>query len=97
MMNLVEAALRAEALLYCRLDGSTPAKARQDMIRDFVSRAAGSPTVFLISLKAGGVGLNLTAASECHLLEPWWNAAVEEQAMVRRCFASCIPVYIAEL
>ncbi len=43
----------------------------------------GSPTVFLASLKAGGVGMNLTAADAVHILEPWWNSSVEEQAADR--------------
>ena len=43
----------------------------------------GSPAVFLASLKAGGVGMNLTAADAVHILEPWWNASIEEQAADR--------------
>ena len=45
--------------------------------------AADSPRILLVSLKAGGVGLNLTAATRVHLLDPWWNSSVEEQAMDR--------------
>jgi SNF2 family DNA or RNA helicase len=43
--------------------------------------------VFLASLKAAGLGTNLTAASHVHMLDPWWNPAVEDQAMVRRSIA----------
>jgi SWI/SNF-related matrix-associated actin-dependent regulator of chromatin subfamily A3 len=42
-----------------------------------------SPRVFLASLKAAGLGTNLTAATHVHMLDPWWNPAVEDQAMVR--------------
>ena len=44
----------------------------------------GTDPVFLISLKAGGVGLNLTEADYCFLLDPWWNPAIETQAIDRR-------------
>ncbi|GLC34103.1 hypothetical protein PLESTB_000837700 [Pleodorina starrii] len=83
MLNLVGRALDAAGLPYVRLDGSTPAKARGEMVREFARREAGSPLVFLVSLKAGGVGMNLTAASHVHMLDPWWNPSVEEQAMDR--------------
>ncbi|KXZ51801.1 hypothetical protein GPECTOR_11g243 [Gonium pectorale] len=83
MLNLVGRALEAAGLAYVRLDGSTPAKARAEMLRTFASREPDSPLVFLASLKAGGVGMNLTAASQVHMLDPWWNPAVEEQAMDR--------------
>ena len=63
---------------YCYLDGST--RRRADVIAEFKDGAA---PVFLISLKAGGVGLNLTEADYCVLLDPWWNPAVEAQAVDR--------------
>ncbi len=62
------------------LDGSTPAAQRTQQIDHF---QAGGSEVFLLSLKAGGTGLNLTAASDVVLLEPWWNPAVEDQAADR--------------
>lgn len=62
------------------LDGSTPAGQRAQQIDQF---QAGGADVFLLSLKAGGTGLNLTAASDVVLLEPWWNPAVEDQAADR--------------
>ncbi|GFR51518.1 hypothetical protein Agub_g13934, partial [Astrephomene gubernaculifera] len=83
MLDLVAAALSAARLPYVRLDGSTPARERAEAVRRFDGRGADTPLVFLASLKAGGVGMNLTAASHVHLLDPWWNPAVEEQAMDR--------------
>ncbi len=65
---------------YQYLDGSTPAKARSERIAAFQS---GEGDVFLISLKAGGVGLNLTAADYVIHMDPWWNPAVEDQASDR--------------
>jgi SNF2 family DNA or RNA helicase len=61
------------------LDGQTTR--RQDVINDFKKNEEKS--VFLISLKAGGVGLNLTEASYCFLVDPWWNPAIEAQAIDR--------------
>ena len=62
------------------LDGTTPMKQRSDLVEDFQS---GRCPVFLISLKAGGLGLNLTEANYVILLDPWWNPSVEEQAIDR--------------
>lgn len=70
--------LRAEGLGYAYLDGST--RRRDEVIRGF---AEGDDPVFLISLKAGGVGLNLTMADYAVLADPWWNPAVEAQAVDR--------------
>jgi SNF2 family DNA or RNA helicase len=78
-LALVRAALEAEGLAYEYLDGST--KDRQARVERFQSDAACP--VFLISLKAGGHGLNLTAADYVYLLDPWWNPAVEAQAIDR--------------
>jgi SNF2 family DNA or RNA helicase len=61
------------------LDGGT--KDRESIVKQFQEDADIS--IFLISLKAGGVGLNLTAADYVFLLDPWWNAAVEQQAIDR--------------
>lgn len=65
-------------ILHCRLDGRT--KNRAAVVETFRSGAA---PVFLISLKAGGFGLNLTEADYCILLDPWWNPAAEAQAVDR--------------
>ncbi|KAI7841955.1 hypothetical protein COHA_004482 [Chlorella ohadii] len=82
-LDIVEPALAAAGFATARLDGKTPAKRRGELLRNFASGAASAPTVLLVSLKAGGVGLNLVAASRVHLLDPWWNPSVEEQAMDR--------------
>jgi SNF2 family DNA or RNA helicase len=63
------------------LDGSVPAKERGEIVRQF--QEEDKPHLFLLSLKAGGVGLNLTSAQSAVLLEPWWNEAVELQAIDR--------------
>ncbi len=70
--------LDQERIGYCYLDGRT--RRRERVIERF--RDGGDP-VFLISLKAGGFGLNLTEADYCFLLDPWWNPAVEAQAIDR--------------
>jgi non-specific serine/threonine protein kinase len=62
-------------------DGSYTAIQREQAIRDFQDN--DECTVFLISLKAGGMGLNLTAADYVYIVDPWWNPAVEQQAIDR--------------
>ena len=62
------------------LDGSIPIKERQGMVDAFQS---GKGQAFLISLKAGGLGLNLTGANYVIHLDPWWNPAIEQQATDR--------------
>ena len=79
LLDRVEPALRAAGLDYLRLDGAT--RDRADVVTKFQS--SGGPPVLLISLKAGGTGLNLTAADHVFLLDPWWNPAVEDQAKDR--------------
>jgi SNF2 family DNA or RNA helicase len=74
----VRARLDAEGLPYAYLDGRT--RDRQRRIDEFRS---GRAPVFLISLKAGGFGLNLTEADYVFVLDPWWNPAVEAQAVDR--------------
>ena len=66
-------------LQHVRLDGSMSAEERRKALRRF--REERGVRVLLLSLKAGGVGLNLTAATRVYLLDPWWNPAVEEQAI----------------
>lgn len=78
MLDLIGEALEGQGTVYCRLDGST--KNREDVVRQFQE---GDIPVFLISLKAGGVGLNLTAADTVIHFDPWWNPAVEAQATDR--------------
>ena len=79
-LRLVEDYLKRAGIVYQYLDGATPAKARAERIAAF---QAGQGDVFLISLKAGGVGLNLTAADYVIHMDPWWNPAVEDQASDR--------------
>ncbi|MCR5558734.1 MAG: DEAD/DEAH box helicase [Schwartzia sp.] len=67
-------------LKYYSLDGSTPALTRVSLVKDFNT---GNVPVFLISLKAGGTGLNLTGADMVIHYDPWWNPAVEDQATDR--------------
>jgi superfamily II DNA or RNA helicase len=78
-LDLVEAELVAAGLESCRLDGST--RDRAAVVDRF--QAPDGPPVFLVSLKAGGTGLNLTAADYVFHLDPWWNPAVEDQAVDR--------------
>lgn len=81
MLSLLRQAFDKEKIVYSYLDGSTPAAKRQDAVDDFQTNE--KIKVFLISLKAGGVGLNLTAADYVYLIDPWWNPAVEQQAIDR--------------
>jgi SNF2 family DNA or RNA helicase len=70
--------LVAEGIEYVYLDGRT--RNRPTRVAEFTR---GSAPVFLISLKAGGFGLNLTEADYCFVLDPWWNPATETQAIDR--------------
>jgi len=79
-LSLVREHLDREGIAYRYLDGSTPSKERQRQVQEF---QAGHGDLFLISLKAGGVGLNLTAADYVIHMDPWWNPAVEDQASDR--------------
>ena len=79
LLDLVEARLKEAELKYLRLDGST--EDRAGVVAGF--QAASGPPVMLVSLRAGGTGLNLTAADHVYLLDPWWNPAVEDQAADR--------------
>ncbi|HEY8966543.1 MAG TPA: SNF2-related protein [Candidatus Methylacidiphilales bacterium] len=83
-LDLIEARLRAEGIAFCRLDGSTSPAARQAEIDRF-QNGTGPEAVplFLISLKAGGAGINLTAADTVVHCDPWWNPAAEDQATSR--------------
>lgn len=79
-LALIRKALDERQITYEYLDGSTPAAARQQRVDDFQN---GTANAFLISLKAGGTGLNLTAADYVIHMDPWWNPAVEDQATDR--------------
>lgn len=80
-LNLIEKWLKREGFNCLRLDGSTPVPHRKKLVQAFQNSA--EPSVFLISLKAGGKGLNLTRATYVYHMDPWWNPAVENQASDR--------------
>jgi SNF2 family DNA or RNA helicase len=80
MLNIIKEMLDDKNIEYMYLDGSTEIKQRGNLVRDFNE---GIGSVFLISLKAGGTGLNLTGADMVIHYDPWWNPAVEDQATDR--------------
>jgi SNF2 family DNA or RNA helicase len=87
-LDLLEARLRREGVEFFRLDGSLNLKQRSKVLDAFricttsgLKKTRGS--VLLMSMAAGGEGLNLTAASTCFLCEPWWNSAKEDQCVSR--------------
>ncbi|MCQ2146434.1 MAG: SWF/SNF helicase family protein [Bacteroidales bacterium] len=79
-LELVGQSLQREGIDYLYLDGQTPMKERSMLVTKFQS---GQCPVFLISLKAGGLGLNLTAANYVIMMDPWWNPSIEDQAADR--------------
>ena len=79
-LQLLRRGLDEAGLAWQYLDGATPAAERTRRVAAF---QAGQGDVFLISLKAGGFGLNLTAADYVIIADPWWNPAAEDQAMGR--------------
>ena len=79
-LGLIRDACDCNGITYQYLDGQTTPKARQQRVEAFQN---GTDDVFLISLKAGGTGLNLTAADYVIHMDPWWNPAVEDQATDR--------------
>jgi non-specific serine/threonine protein kinase len=81
MLALIRERLAELGVAYEYFDGSTSAQDREKAIRNF--QDSEQVRVFLISLKAGGVGLNLTAADYVYIVDPWWNPAVEQQAIDR--------------
>ncbi len=81
MLKLVEETLISHGISYLYLDGSSSAMQRKQLVKQF--QEDDGIRVFLISLKAGGVGLNLTSADYVYLVDPWWNPASEQQAIDR--------------
>lgn len=81
MLDIVQDALNRKKLKFVRLDGSMSQAQRAKSIRQFNNN--DSCRIILISLKAGGVGLNLTVANKVILLDPWWNPSTEDQAIDR--------------
>lgn len=77
-LHTIAERLQTEGIDYLYLDGTT--RNRPQVLKDF---AEGAAPVFLISLKAGGFGLNLTEADHCFIMDPWWNPAAEQQAVDR--------------
>ncbi|MBC7692886.1 MAG: DEAD/DEAH box helicase [Methylotenera sp.] len=78
-LDLIEPQLRERGITHSRLDGTT--RDREKVVTEF--QTDQGPAVMLISLKAGGVGLTLTAADHIYIMDPWWNPAVENQAADR--------------
>lgn len=83
MLQLVKEELDDRKMKYSYLDGKTPAKERKNIVDDFQNNDTSQ--LFLLSLKAGGVGLNLTVAEYVVILDPWWNPSAEAQA-IDRCY-----------
>jgi non-specific serine/threonine protein kinase len=81
MLSLIKEKLTENNIEFEYFDGSTSATDREKAIQNFQTNE--NCRVFLISLKAGGVGLNLTAADYVYIVDPWWNPAVEQQAIDR--------------
>ena len=81
MLGLIKEKLKEQEIPFEYFDGSTSAPDREKAIQNFQQN--DECRVFLISLKAGGVGLNLTAADYVYIVDPWWNPAVEQQAIDR--------------
>ncbi|CAO2045986.1 unnamed protein product [Urochloa humidicola] len=80
-LDLLQIPLSRKNISFARLDGTLNLQQREKVIKEF-SEDRGI-LVLLMSLKAGGVGINLTAASNAFVMDPWWNPAVEEQAVMR--------------
>lgn len=79
-LSLIREELKKQKIDYFYLDGSTSPKKRKKLVKEFEE---GKCPVFLLSLKAGGTGINLTSASYVVHMDPWWNPAVEDQATDR--------------
>jgi len=80
-MSLIEPALQRVNMKFLRLDGSMAQKTRAAVLEEF--RQSNKFTILLLSLRAGGVGLNLTTAKRVYMMDPWWSFAVEAQAIDR--------------
>lgn len=82
MLDLLAKACTEQGIAYYHFDGQTPPAKRGEMVAQF-QEPGNTTNVFLISLKAGNAGLNLTAAGYVFLVDPWWNTAVQQQAIDR--------------
>lgn len=83
MLKVIEKQIQDSGMKYAYLDGQSSQKERQDNVNKFQEEE--DCRIFLISLKAGGTGLNLMAADYVYIVDPWWNPAVENQA-IDRCY-----------
>ncbi|KAK7686707.1 hypothetical protein QCA50_010307 [Cerrena zonata] len=81
-LDLIQTMLEREKYTWYRFDGSMDVKKRNEAITEFKS-SSREPKVLIVSLKAGGVGLNLTNANHVFMMDCWWNAATENQAIDR--------------
>lgn len=79
LLDRIEPHLTQQGISFCRIDGTT--EGRGDLVELFQSNEG--PNVMLLSLKAGGLGLTLTAADHVYIVDPWWNPAAEDQAADR--------------
>ena len=85
-LDLIAPQLKRHGFEHLRFDGTMSQKVRSQVLREFSaenSHDPKAPKILLLSLRAGGVGLNLTAASRCYMMDPWWSFAVEAQAIDR--------------
>ncbi|OJV56359.1 MAG: hypothetical protein BGO31_14830 [Bacteroidetes bacterium 43-16] len=82
MLHLIAQACRNKGLAFYHFDGDTPLAQRKEMVEQFQD-PGNTTNIFLISLKTGNAGLNLTAAEYVFLVDPWWNQAVQQQAIDR--------------
>ncbi|KAI9889038.1 MAG: DNA helicase rad5 [Vezdaea aestivalis] len=80
-LDLIEPALKMDGIRFLRFDGTMAQKQRAEVLRRFADECG--ETVLLLSLRAGGVGLNLTQANSVFMMDPWWSFAVEAQAIDR--------------
>jgi len=79
--DLLEIRFTQKGIKFLRFDGKLSQKHKEKVLKEFSE--SQDKLVLMMSLKAGGVGLNLTAASNVFMMDPWWNPAVEEQAIMR--------------
>ena len=84
-LDLISPQLDRHSITHLRFDGTMSQKIRASVLRSFSAENSdpSAPRVLLLSLRAGGVGLNLTAANRCYMMDPWWSFAVEAQAIDR--------------
>lgn len=82
MLHLIAGRLKEQGTFYYHFDGDTPIAQRQEMVSSF-QQEDNDCNIFLISLMSGNAGLNLTAADYVFLVDPWWNTAVQQQAIDR--------------